>query len=66
MDEILGAIRVGVGVGTRRAGRGCGARNGLVADGEDLGMALFGGRTMGPRSIQFTTNSYVLLGYGLG
>lgn len=62
MDEILSAVRVGVGVGTRGAGRGCGARNGFVADGEDLSETLFCTKTMGPCGIQFTTYSDVLLG----
>jgi hypothetical protein len=42
VNEILGAIWVGVGVGTGRAGRGGRARNRFVADGEDLGEAFLG------------------------
>ncbi len=62
VDEILGAIWVGVNIGTGRAGRGRRARNRFVADGKDLSEAFFSASgTMGSYCIQLTPYSHVLL-----
>jgi hypothetical protein len=61
VDEILGAIWVGVSVGTGGARRGDCARNWFVAEGEDLSEAFLGGSsTVGSCCIELTSYSDVL------